>query len=610
MENVFYLVSAHTSCIEGICLSKKNNNLQINQDKVGFFLDEDVNSSGKKATDSEQWAAKIGEFLDRQQWRDHAIAFLLPAEDVTFRKLSFPFQERKKIEQALPFELEEELIGDLAESAYSVQVQSMSEKNSEALVLLTGRKRLHHLQKLCLERDLLIKNVDCAAHSLFRSKINEYTKKSIPQELFQIYIGGDESFVNTIRENRLDEIKIFPSQIPVILQKHFNSVNILATFLQSFAKHEEGLDNTGGDSLQNEHFIQIKEELRWLCAQLTLYLRIKNFNSESQIEVYGIFGPMIKWDGINFSIRRFPLPEAETYAERSGEDRDLLGPTETSDVDGKLNRSQREARAPDSLEELLVEAKHRQMSDDNSQIVDDQIYTTPTDRKNENSQSSGNLEPIDPQSSLLSLIDRKHWGVLGELRSQTEIILEKHMLSLYHENTPWRRFLQKNRGSVAVASILIILISTGFFWDINKRLNILQQEIARGEILLQTELRRVLPKTSAPEVNSMMVELEEKIERRKNYIQISKNFEKRDYLNLNFLKKISALLGEEVAFQVDSFEYGPESFSISGTIESYDSLQILKNNLQNIKEFKGRRIVESNRKSPDGIVFRISVDFK
>ena len=98
MENVFYLVSAHTSCIEGICLSKKNNNLQINQDKVGFFLDEDVNSSGKKATDSEQWAAKIGEFLDRQQWRDHAIAFLLPAEDVTFRKLSFPFQERKKIE--------------------------------------------------------------------------------------------------------------------------------------------------------------------------------------------------------------------------------------------------------------------------------------------------------------------------------------------------------------------------------------------------------------------------------------------------------------------------------------------------------------------------------
>jgi len=57
-------------------------------------------------------------------------------------------------------------------------------------------------------------------------------------------------------------------------------------------------------------------------------------------------------------------------------------------------------------------------------------------------------------------------------------------------------------------------------------------------------------------------------------------------------------------------EYAPERFSISGTIDSYDSLQILNNNLQEIKEFKGRRIDESNRKSPDGIVFRISVDFK
>ena len=79
---------------------------------------------------------------------------------------------------------------------------------------------------------------------------------------------------------------------------------------------------------------------------------------------------------------------------------------------------------------------------------------------------------------------------------------------------------------------------------------------------------------------------------------------------MSFLKNISALLSEDTPFQVDSLEYAPERFSVSGTIDSYDSLQILKNNLQEIKEFRGRRIVESNRKSPDGIVFRISVDFK
>ena len=217
MENIFYLLSAHTSCIEGICLSKKNNNVFITKDSVGFSTERSVDTVETSRTETEQWAAKIGEFLDQQQWRDHAIAFLLPAEDVTFRKLTFPFQERKKVEQALPFELEEELMGDLAETAYSVHVHQITEQNSEALVLLIGCERLQQLQQLCLKRDLLIRNVDCAAHALYRSLINDNSPTPKTQDLYQIYLGGDESFVNTIREGRLDEIKIFPNRISEIL---------------------------------------------------------------------------------------------------------------------------------------------------------------------------------------------------------------------------------------------------------------------------------------------------------------------------------------------------------------------------------------------------------
>ena len=41
MDNVFYLVSAHTSCIEGIRLSIKNKHVYITQDIVGFSADEE-----------------------------------------------------------------------------------------------------------------------------------------------------------------------------------------------------------------------------------------------------------------------------------------------------------------------------------------------------------------------------------------------------------------------------------------------------------------------------------------------------------------------------------------------------------------------------------------
>ena len=616
MDNVFYLLSASSSCIEGICLSKKNNTVFITKDSVGFSALNEPDSAEERGTDSEQWIKRIGNFLDSQQWRDHSITFLLPAEDVTFRKITFPFQERKKVEQALPFELEEELMGELADSAYSVQVHLMSEQNSEALVLLMERQRLEQLQQLCLERDLLIRNIDCAAYALFRSKINDNSGLPEAQDLFQIYLGGDETFVNTIRDGRLDEIKIFPNSIPEILRKHCSAVETtLPNFLQTFAKTTDTPNNAESKNAEAEAFLQLKEELRWLCAQLTLHLRIKNYSSESQIEVHGIFGPLIKWDGVVFRIRSFPLPEAQAFAERSG---DVINFSASSDVELKEEKTaapKLEAKAPDTLEELMVEAKQREESDEQTQNdsveTDHKPAADKTDeQQNEQEKQSAELDAVNQQESLLSLTERKHWGMLGELRKKAEIFLEPHKLSLYHESTPWRRFIRRNRGAVAVAASLMIIISVSFVWQTNTKLNLLQQDIARSERLVKAELRRVLPQTSASGVNTMLMELQEKIKKRKDYIENSIRFEKRDYFNLKFLNNISTLLDVDAPFQVDSLEYAPERFSLSGTIDSYDRLQLLKNNLQEFEEFKGRNIIESNRKSPEGIVYRITIELK
>ena len=611
MDNDFYLLSAHSSCIEGITLTKRNQHVHITNDNVGFSELKETNSGKANGTESELWVKPIGEFLDRQQWKDHAIAFLLPAEDVTFRKITFPFQERKKVEQALPFELEEELMGDLADSAYSVQVHPMSAQNSEALVLLMGRDRLQQLQQLCLERDLLIRNIDCSAYALFRAKQNEISLLPETQELYQIYLGGDEAFVNTIRDGRLDEIKIFPNRIPEILQQHFpNTKNSLPSFLQSFARVSDGEDHADNDSAHAEAFAQLKEELSWLCAQLTLHLRIKNYSSESQIEMHGIFGPVIKWDGVIFRTRAFPLPEAKTFAERSGESLSFSVQPEAEINDNFTQLPQLETKSPDTLEELMVEAKQREDSDEKTQKDIPDANLNADDEMEEDLNSASELASIDPHSSLLALLERKHWGILGELRKNAEIFLEPHRLSLYHESTPWRRFLRRNRGAVAVAASFMIIIFASFIWQTSTKLDLLQQDIARTERLVQAELRRVLPQTSASGVKAMLIELQEKITRRKDYIENSKRFEKRDYFNLKFLKNISALLDVDAPFQVDSLEYAPERFSLSGTIDSYDRLQILKNNLKEIEEFKDKNIIESNRKSPEGIVYRISIELK
>ena len=616
MDNVSYLLSANSSCIEGICLTKKNNSVSIISDRVGFSELRESNSEEQISPDSKKLVDRLDDFLERQNWKDHAITFLLPAEDVTFRKITFPFYERKKVEQALPFELEEELMDDLAESAYSVQVHLLSDQNSEALVLLMKRNILEDLKQMCLKRNLLILNIDCAAFALFRSIYNNNFDFSVKQDLFQIYLGSDETFVNTIRDGRLDDIKIFPNRISEIINTNFsNPENNLSFFLHNLAKEPETKERVESKNNNSEAFSQIKEELKWLCSKLTLHLRIKNFTSDSQIEIHGIFGPLIKWDGIIFRIRSFPLPEAKAFAERSEE---VLGPFTNQFAQfekEKIHNQNSTEKAPDTLEELMIVAKNREESDENylNQNLEngsDKITEAEDDVIREKSKTFSEVDHINQEETLLSLTDRKHWGILGDLRQKAQVFLKPHKLSLYHESTPWRRFFRRNQIGISIAASLILVITVSFIWRESITLNLLLQDIKRADVFAKSELRKILPQSSTKSINSMIVELSENIDKRKVFIENSNKFEKRDYFNLKFIKSISLLLSEEAPFQVDNLEYTTNRFSLSGTIDSYDRLQVLKIRLQEIDEFKNREMIESNRKSPEGIVYRITIELK
>ena len=96
MENIFYLISISSNCIEGICLTKEDNNLTITKDKVVFSWYQESNSKEKTDNFNLNWIKQIDHFLDRQKWKNHSIAFIISAEEVTFRKITFPFNDRKK----------------------------------------------------------------------------------------------------------------------------------------------------------------------------------------------------------------------------------------------------------------------------------------------------------------------------------------------------------------------------------------------------------------------------------------------------------------------------------------------------------------------------------
>ena len=112
----------------------------------------------------------------------------------------------------------------------------------------------------------------------------------------------------------------------------------------------------------------------------------------------------------------------------------------------------------------MEEAKHREKSDGNTSIDEHETTIKSSEIPQKDQHSSRQLTSVNPQSSLLSLLARKHWGVLGELRYQAEQYVESHQLSLYHESTPWKRYLRRNRAALTVAAGLMVVISFGFFF--------------------------------------------------------------------------------------------------------------------------------------------------
>ena len=61
----------------------------ITGESVGFATSDITYIEGISLRDTLQWSEMVAEFLDQQQWKDHSISFMLPAEDVSFRKITF-----------------------------------------------------------------------------------------------------------------------------------------------------------------------------------------------------------------------------------------------------------------------------------------------------------------------------------------------------------------------------------------------------------------------------------------------------------------------------------------------------------------------------------------
>lgn len=84
----------------------------------------------------------LGEVCEALAWKEGAVVYGLPLDRIAVRNLALPFQERRRLLQVLPFELEEQLIDSLDELVHDACIGGRFESGTLMLALAVGRDTL------------------------------------------------------------------------------------------------------------------------------------------------------------------------------------------------------------------------------------------------------------------------------------------------------------------------------------------------------------------------------------------------------------------------------------------------------------------------------------
>lgn len=121
--------------------------------------------------------------LDRTQ-----IVLSLPQRDLSSRRLKFPFTDRLKISQSLPFELEDEIPLNLEDALFESRILRQSKSQSEVFALAVPRNKVQDLYKLGQDVNLPIKIL--CPEGVALANLLENFNSSLPMETQESSLEG------------------------------------------------------------------------------------------------------------------------------------------------------------------------------------------------------------------------------------------------------------------------------------------------------------------------------------------------------------------------------------------------------------------------------------
>ena len=546
MDRRTYVLSAHPGCIEANYIERRGSeiNLLTRLDSQFFLVKE--NGTDSDTTVLEKFDKNVNEYINSHPLKDTRVLFVLPSEEITFRTLVFPFQDTRKIKQVLPFELGNEILGHLEDYHYTYQIKLVDEGQAKALIQLVSKEKRDYLVDFCSKKNWELQGVLSSA-SLLAGFLPRDWKVG---KCFQVYVGVDECFVSVLYEGDLLTVKSFPNRIFEVFENHYRQ-----------SEEQNAIELREKLAVNTENLRPIKNELVWLCSQINLFLRsnVEDYSNLS-ISFHGVFASLFNWHNQRVSLK-------------------------TNHVDQQILERDDSQSSPQQLQ------------------ASESVETKVTDGEQSLARVDGNIRirGTDEPS------DRNPWGILGDMPKRFPNFLDRHPLSHFSQGTPVQRFVKQNRLGLAAVILLSIIFLGSLGGNTFLQIKTKQQLITHSDLQLQQQISQILPNSNL-QADQAISHLKNLITQRTQVLQLSDNFADRNYISLKFLERLTNLMEADTKLSLERIEFSSDRFSMNGAIDSYENLQKLKSKLEIFPEFKEKRIIESNRKSQEGILYRITID--
>lgn len=229
------------------------------------------------------------EQLEDSGWRDSAAMLVFPTHQISIRRLEFPFREQRKIDQALVFELDNELLEDVDAFARAYSIVPNDDGSALVLVYLVPNDYLQGFLELLQNHRLTPVKATFSAQALREAHpAPEFGRH------YQLYIGYDEVFVSCVVDGTLHAVKSFPNVLPAFSGEDAPTTvaDVLRRLSASNGAGGGNGNDDGADVAQNSCLPNLKP----LAEGLTRFIHSHALGQPFSLSIHGLYSHYFSWE--------------------------------------------------------------------------------------------------------------------------------------------------------------------------------------------------------------------------------------------------------------------------------------------------------------------------